>query len=102
VRAAKRPRAGNTAGCATFPTCGAQPAFRQLYRLNLRTRKAWRPKEAFGESWQYRYAGAAQKFFRDWLAQVTRSGPAPMKKVAEMFARHLPGLLNYLKYRITV
>jgi transposase len=24
-----------------------------------------------------------------------------MKKVAEMFARHLSGLLNYLKHRIT-
>ena len=84
-----------------FPDLRAQPSFRQLYRLNLRTSKAWRLKETFGGFWQYRYAGAAQKFFRDWLAQVTRSGLAPMKKVAEMFARHLPGLLNYLKHRIT-
>jgi transposase len=42
-----------------------------------------------------------RKFFGDWLAQVTRSGLAPMKKVAETFVRHLPGLLNYLKHRIT-
>jgi hypothetical protein len=34
-------------------------------------------------------------------AQVTRTGLTPMKKVAAMFARHLPGLLNYLKHRIT-
>ena len=51
--------------------------------------------------WQYRYAGAAQKFFRDWPTQVTRSGLAPMVKVAEMFARHLPDLLSYHKHRIT-
>ncbi len=45
--------------------------------------------------------GAARKFFGDWLAQVTRSGPTAMKKVAEMSVRHLPSLLNYLKHRIT-
>jgi transposase len=84
-----------------FPDLRAQPSFRQLYRLNLRTSKAWRLKETFAGFWQYRYAGAARKFFRDWLAQVTRSGLAPMKKAAEMFVRHLPGLLNYLKHRIT-
>jgi transposase len=45
--------------------------------------------------------GAARKFSGDWLAQVARCGLSPIRKVAEMFARHLPGLLNYLKHRIT-
>ena len=34
-------------------------------------------------------------------AQVTRNGLTPVKKVAGMFARHLPSLLNYLKHHIT-
>ena len=33
--------------------------------------------------------------------QVARNGPTPMKKVAAMFARDLPGLPNHLKHRIT-
>ncbi len=45
-----------------------------------------------------RYEGVAWKFFG---AQVTRSGLTPVRKVAAMFVRHLPGLLNYLKHRIT-
>jgi transposase len=84
-----------------FPDLRSQTSFRQLYRLNLRTSGAWRLKETFADFWQYCYEGAARKFFGDWLALVTRSGLTPMRKVAEMFARNLPGLLNYLKHRIT-
>jgi len=84
-----------------FPDLRLQPSFRQLYRLNLRTSRAWRLKETFGSFWHYCYEGSARKFFGDWLAQVTRSGLTPMKKVAAMFVRHMPGLLNYLKHRIT-
>ena len=78
-----------------------QPSFRPLYRLNLRTSRAWRLKETFGGFWQYCYEGSARKFFGDWLAQATRSGLTPMKKVAAMFVRRLPDLINYLKHRIT-
>ena len=84
-----------------FPDLRLQPSFRQLYHLNLRTSRAWWLKETFGAFLQYCYEGAARKFFADWLAQVTRSALTPMKKVAEMLFRHLPGLLNYLKHRIT-
>jgi transposase len=84
-----------------FPDLRLQPSFRQLYRLNLRTSRAWRLNETFGGFWQYCYEGSARKFFGDWLAQVTRSGLTPMKKVTVMFVRHLPGLLNYLKHRTT-
>jgi len=76
-------------------------SFRQLYHLNLHTSRVWWLKETFGGFRQYCYAGTARKFFGDWLAQVTHSGLTPMKKVAAMFVRHLPGLLNYLKHRIS-
>ncbi len=83
------------------PDPRSQSSFRQLYRLNLRTSRAWRLKETFGGFWQYCYEGSARKFFGDWLAQVARSGLTPLKKVEAMFVRHLPGLLNSLKHRIT-
>ncbi len=38
-----------------FPDLCLQPSFRQLYRLNLRTGRAWRLKETFGGFWHYCY-----------------------------------------------
>jgi len=77
-----------------FPDLRLQLSFRQLYHLNYRTSRAWWLKETFGGFWQYCYKNSAWKFFADWLAQGTRSGLIPMKKVADIFARHLPGLLD--------
>lgn len=62
----------------------------QTAHLNLRIRQAWQLKRTLRGVWQYCYEGSARKFFGDWLAQVTRSGLTPMKKVAAMFVRHLP------------
>lgn len=84
-----------------FPDLRSQPFFRQLYRSNLRTSRAWRLKATFGGFWQYCYEGAARKFFGYWFVQVNCSGLTPMKKVAEMFVSYLPGLLNCPKHCIT-
>lgn len=84
-----------------FPDLREQPGFQELYRMNLRTSRAWRLKETFAGFWSYSYEGAARRFFRQWHQVVKRSGLEPLKKVAEMLQRHLPGLLNYLKHRIT-
>ncbi|MBJ7260095.1 MAG: transposase [Chthoniobacterales bacterium] len=60
--------------------------------MTLRNSRAWRLKEIFGSFWRYYYEGSARKFIGDWFAQITRSRLSPMKKVAEMFDRHLLGL----------
>ena len=84
-----------------FPDLRCEPSFRQLYAARLKTSRAWRLKESFEGFWDYRYKGPAEKFFRDWHAKVRRSRLEPMKKVAEMLANRLEGVLNYLKHRIT-
>ncbi len=84
-----------------FPDLREQTSFQELYRMNLRTSQAWRLKETFAGFWNYSYEGAAKRFFRQWCQAVKRSRLAPLNKVAEMLQRHLPGLLNYLKHRIT-
>jgi transposase len=64
-----------------FPDLRAQPAFQQLYRLSLCTNRAWRLKDTIRGFWQYRYNGAARRFFRDWLAHVTQSRLTPRREV---------------------
>lgn len=84
-----------------FPDLRSEPAFRELYSATMKTSRAWRLKESFAGFWDYRYMAAAEKFFTDWHKQVKRSRLEPMKKVAEMLANRLPGVLNYLKHRVT-
>ena len=84
-----------------FPDLRCEPSFQNLYNANLKTSKAWRLKESFSGFWSYRYLGSAESFFKDWYKQVKRSKLEPMKKVADMLANRLQGLLNYLKHRIT-
>jgi transposase len=84
-----------------FPDLRREPSFRELYSANLKTSKAWRFKEAFAGFWDYIYQAPAEKFFKEWHRGVKRSKLEPLKKVADMLANRLWGLLNYLKHRIT-
>lgn len=84
-----------------FPDLRSQPAFREIYSATLKTSRAWRLKESFAGFWDYRYRGAAERFFTEWHNQVKRGRLEPMRKVAEMLANRLDGVLNYLKHRIT-
>jgi len=76
-------------------------AFRDLNQLNLKTSRAWRIKETFTQFWVYRYTGAAKRFFDAWASNAMRSRLDPIKKVVKMLRRHLAGLLNYSKHRIS-
>lgn len=84
-----------------FPDLRCEPSFQELYNANLKTSKVWRFKEAFAAFWDYIYRAPAEKFFEDWHRAVKRSKLEPLKKVADMLANRLWGLLNYLKHRIT-
>lgn len=84
-----------------FPDLRSERSFQELYAANLKTSRAWRLKESFDGFWDYRYTGAGKKFFGDWHTKVKRSRLEPMKKVAQMLADRLDGVLNYLKHRIT-
>lgn len=76
-------------------------AFRTLYREVIQTSRAWSLKESFVPFWNYRCVRAAERYFKAWSHSAMRSKLAPMKKVTLMLRRHLPGLLNYIKHRIT-
>lgn len=75
--------------------------FRTLHKLNLKTSRAWSLKESFAGFWEYRYAGAARRYFLQWWAAVMRSRLEPIRQVARMLREHLQELLNYIAHRIT-
>jgi len=75
--------------------------FRELCAGDLRVARAWALKERFRQLWEYRYVGAAQRFFRRWFWRATHSRLGLMAKVAWLIRRHLPNVLTYLRHRIT-
>jgi len=76
-------------------------SFRFLNQMNLKTSRAWRIKETFTHFWTYHYTGAAKRFFDAWASNAIRSRLLPVKKVVLMLRRHLSGLLNYSRHRIS-
>lgn len=75
--------------------------FRTLRDSGLKVARAWAAKELFSRLWNYRYEGAARRFFREWYGWVSRSRLKPLIKVAKMLKRHLENILTYLRHPIT-
>ena len=75
--------------------------FRSFREENLKVSRAWSIRESFSGFWNYFYQKPALGYFKEWYFWVTHSRLAPMIGVAKMLKRHLQGLLNYVKHRIT-
>jgi len=63
--------------------------------------KAWGVRENFQSFWLFTAKTAARAFFREWLSKAKDCALLPITKVATMLANHLPGLLSYIKHRVT-
>ena len=68
--------------------------FMALSRMNLKTARAWRIKEAAAALWDYRYRGAARKAWKGLLNWISRCRLEPVQKVGRMIRRYLRGVLN--------
>jgi len=68
---------------------------------NLKVGRAWSIKETLRQLWDYRYLGAAEKFFGRWYGWAIRSRLEPVKKVARLFKRHLKNILTFVRHPIT-
>jgi transposase len=76
-------------------------AFLRLTRLNLKTARAWRIKEAAGMLWSYRYRGVAERNWKRLLGWISRCRLDPMIKVGRMVRRYLWGIINAIMLRVT-
>ena len=73
----------------------------RLRRSGLKVGRAWAIKEAIRKLWTYRSKTWALKYFRRWYAWAIRSRLPEMIQSARMMKRHLPWILNYLRFRHT-
>ena len=75
--------------------------FLKLTRMNLKTARAWRIKEAASELWSYKYDGVAEKNWRSLLGWISRCRLDPIIKVGKIVKDHLWGILNAIRLQAT-
>ena len=75
--------------------------FSEFKEQSLRTGRAWAMKEQFRTFWECFSRVTALGFFEQWYQWASKSKLTPMVAKAAMLKRHLPGLLNNFKHRMT-
>jgi transposase len=76
-------------------------AFLRLTRLNLKTSRAWRIKEAASGLWSYSYRGVAERNWKALLGWIARCRLDSMIKVGRMVSQYLWGILNAILHSVT-
>ena len=74
--------------------------FLDLTRMNLKTARAWRIKEAASELWNFRYMAVAERHWKRLLGWISRSRLKPMLAVGKMIRRYLWGILNAIRRKV--
>lgn len=74
---------------------------REMQRMDLKTARAWRIKEALRHLWSYTTKGWAKRFFERWYSWAIRSRLPQVKRVAKMLKNHLKNVLTYFEHFIT-
>jgi len=75
--------------------------FQKIKELNLNTAKAWQMKETFKDLFYVAKFDDFYELFIQWLADVIDSGIKQMIKVANFIKKHIEGVLNLFKFKIT-
>lgn len=78
-----------------------QERWRALRPCGLETMKVWALKEAFRPFFSCSSVQQGEAFFHRWHRAVKRLGHPALCKVAQRFLDHLPGVLAYLRHRVT-
>ena len=78
-----------------------QIRFSELQSLGLKVGRAYAIKQTFDHFWDYRYAGCARKFFKQWYSWARRSKLEPVKRVSKMIKEDLENIISYLEHRIS-
>lgn len=78
-------------------TLPAKQALKLLLSKNRRLYKAYLLKESFEQLWEYKYEGAARKFFNNWKESLKWQRLKPFEEFAELIERHWDGIAAYCK-----
>jgi len=75
-------------------------AFLSLTRMNLKTARAWRIKEAAALLWNYSYMGVAEKNWKRLLFWISHCRLKPMIDVGKMIRHYFWGILNAIRLQV--
>lgn len=71
---------------------------RELLEANKSLMTVYVLKDDLKELWQYRYPGAAARFWKSWFGRAIRSGIEPLKAFARKLKEYLPGILAHCRW----
>lgn len=73
--------------------------FLSLSRMNLKTARAWRIKEAASLLWSFKYMGSAEKAWKKLLWWISHCRLNPMIAVGRMIRKYFWGVLNAIRLK---
>ena len=71
---------------------------KELLSANRRLSTAYILKDDLKHLWEYRYEGAARRFWEQWYNRAIRSRIEPLKKFARKLKERLPGILSHCRH----
>ena len=71
---------------------------KELLAANARLAKVYLLKEDLAHLWDYKYEGAARRFWEDWYNRAIRSRIGPLKEFARKLKSRLPGILSHCRH----
>lgn len=74
--------------------------FMPLTKMNLKTARAWRIKEAASLLWDYTNMTVAEKNWKKLLFWISHCRLEPVKKVGEMIRKYFWGILNAIREKV--
>lgn len=82
-------------------TPGQADSFHQISQMNLKTGQAWQIKENFKGVYQQNTPIEGFNYFCQWAGDVADKAIGACQKVADMFSKHMMGILNFINDPIT-
>jgi len=70
----------------------------ELLAANKRLATAYILKDDLKHLWDYKYEGAATRFWEQWYDRAIRSRIEPLKQFARKLKNRLPGILSHCRY----
>ncbi len=74
--------------------------FMDITRMNLKTARAWRIKEAAAMLWDFTYMGVAIKAWKRLLFWMSLSRLGPVIRVGKMIRKYFWGILNAIRLKV--
>jgi transposase len=73
---------------------------RELLQANRQLMTVYVLRDDLKHLWDYRYPGAALRFWKEWYGRAIRSRIPPLKRFARLLKGYLPGILAHCRWRL--